>query len=342
MKTPNKKELDQLIKQIEKDYGAGTVIKLDSNLKVDVDVIPTGLYSLDMATGVGGFPRGRIVELYGPEGSGKTTLALSVVKECQKAGGKAAYIDMENAMDVTYAKDKIGVDVGDLLFSQPNSAEEALGLVEKYAESKLVDLIVIDSVSSLVPRVEVEGEMGAQTMGLQARLMSHAMRKLVPIIKKSNTLVIFINQIRMKIGGSPYSNPEVTSGGKALLFAASMRVDIRRIAWVKEGDRTVGSKVRAKITKSKVSAPFKAAEFCLMFDKGLWVANDLLETGLKYGVIEREGNTLSFGGEKIGVGLKASCSALDGNPELCVRIAKELAMDGLTEVEERPTDSDDE
>jgi recombination protein RecA len=325
------KKIDALVKKIEKDYGPGTVIKLDSKNKVDVEVISTGLYSLDLATGVGGFPRGRIVEMYGPEGSGKTTLALNVVKQAQKAGGKAAYIDMENAIDVAYARDKIGVDMDDLLFSQPNGGEEALSLLETYVDSGLIDVVVVDSVASLVPTTEVEGDMGAQTIGLQARLMSHAMRKLVPIIKKSNTLVIFINQIRMKIGGSPYASPETTPGGKALPFAASLRLDIRRIAWIKEGDKTTGSKIRAKITKSKVAPPFKQAEFVLSFTKGLWREADLFDTAILYQIIKKEGNTYSFKDRKIAVGIGACYKELEKDIELYNNIEKELQVEDLQE-----------
>ena len=319
-----KQEIDILVKEIEKDFGPGAVIKLDSKQKVNVDTISTGLFSLDIATGVGGLPRGRIVEIFGLESSGKSTLALNVVREVQKIGGRAAYIDMEQAIDVNYAKEKIGVDVESLLFSQPMGGEEALKLVEKYVTSDLVDVVVVDSVAALLPTAEAEGEMGATTIGLQARLMSHAMRKLSPLVKKHNTLVIFINQVRMKIGGMGYGNPETTTGGMALKFYSSMRVEMRRVAWVKDGDKTTGSKLRAKIVKNKVAPPFKSAEFILSFDKGLWREYDLLNTGLEYHVLHKEGNTYFLKDEKIGVGINGSCKELGENKELAEKIVKAL------------------
>jgi len=327
-----KSEIDNLVKEIEKDFGPGTIIKLGSNQHVDVEVIPTGLYSLDLATGVGGFPRGRIVEIYGPESSGKSTLALNVVRECQKLGGKAAYIDMEQAIDPNYAKEKIGVDMTDILFSQPDGGEDALKLLDRYIESGALDMIVIDSVAALVPTAEMEGEMGAQTIGLQARLMSSALRKISPKIKKSNTLVIFINQIRMKIGGPAYSNPETTTGGMALKFYASMRIDMRRIAWVKDGEKTTGSKLRAKIVKNKVAPPFRQAEFILSFEKGLWQGYDLFNTALSFNLISKQGNTYFYGGEKIAVGLNATCDELETNKELAKKVLAEIKKGDVQEI----------
>jgi recombination protein RecA len=337
----DQKEIDKLVKKIEKDFGAGTVIKLDSKYKLDVDVISTGLYSLDLATGVGGLPRGRIVEIYGQPGSGKTTLALNVVREAQKAGGKAAYIDMENAVDVAFAKEKIGVDVEDLLFSQPNGGEEALQLLETYILSGLVDVVVVDSVATLLPTAEAEGDIGSTTIGLQARLMSSALRKIGPAVKKSNTLVIFINQTRQKIGGSPYSNPNVTSGGVALQFYCGMRVEMARIAWVKDGDVVTGSKIKAKITKSKVSPPFKQAEFILSFKKGLWKEYDLFNTAVKYGILEKDGNTYMYGKEKLGVGVNQSCKELEDNKELAKKLVDELGKEDLQEPE-KETEEEEE
>lgn len=320
-----KSEIDTFVKEIEKDFGPGSVIKLDSKQKVDVDVIPTGLYSLDIATGVGGFPRGRIIEIFGLESSGKSTLALNVVREAQKMGGRAAYIDMEQAIDTRYMKEKIGVDIDKLLFSQPMGGEEALKLVERYVSSDLVDVVVVDSVAALIPTAEVEGEMGSTTIGLQARLMSHAMRKLSPLVKKHNTLVIFINQIRMKIGGMGYGNPETTAGGMALKFYSSMRVEMRRVAWIKDNSGVqTGSKLRAKIVKNKVAPPFKSSEFVLSFEKGLWREYDLFSTGLQNNILHKEGNTYFFKDEKIGVGVNGSCEALEENKELVEKIIKAL------------------
>lgn len=331
-KQEKKKEIDNLIKEIEKDFGPGTIIKLGSNQHIDVEVIPTGLYSLDLATGVGGFPRGRIIEIYGPESSGKSTLALNVVRECQKLGGKAAYIDMEQAIDPNYAKEKIGVDMTDVLFSQPSGGEEALKLLERYIESHAIDVIVVDSVAALVPMAEAEGEMGSPTIGLQARLMSSALRKISPLVKKSNALVIFINQVRMKIGGMGYGNPETTSGGMALKFYASMRIDMRRIAWVKDGDKTTGSKLRAKIVKNKVAPPFRQAEFILSFEKGLWKGYDLYNTALSFNLISKTGNTYFYGGEKIAVGINATCDELEKNKELADKIIVEIQKGEVQEI----------
>ena len=295
------KLLEAAISQIEKSYGKGSIMRLGSkDVLVPVSVIPSGCLSLDAALGVGGFPRGRVIEIYGPESGGKTTLTLHVIAEAQKLGGQAAFIDAEHAMVPGYAR-KLGVDGDNLLVSQPDHGEQALEIAETLIRSGGVDVVVVDSVAALVPKAELEGEMGEPQMGLQARLMSQALRKLTAIVSKSKTCLIFINQIREKIGVM-FGNPETTTGGRALKFYASMRVDIRRVQAIKEGDRVVGSRTRAKVVKNKVAAPFREAEFDILYGEGISGESDLLDVGVEKSVIEKSGSWLSFGGERMGQG----------------------------------------
>jgi recombination protein RecA len=295
------KMLENAISQIEKDYGKGAIMRLGSrDVLVPVSVIPTGALSIDAALGVGGVPRGRVIEIYGPESGGKTTLTLHIIAEAQKMGGQAAFIDAEHALDPIYAR-KLGVDVDNLLVSQPDNGEQALEIAQKLIQSNAVDVIVVDSVAALVPRAELEGDMGDPQMGLQARLMSQALRKLTAIVSKSRTCLIFINQIREKIGVM-FGNPETTTGGRALKFYASIRLDIRRIQSIKEGDRVIGSRTRAKVVKNKVAAPFREAEFDILYGEGISREGDLIDLGVEKGVLEKSGTWISFGGERLGQG----------------------------------------
>jgi len=295
------KMLENAISQIEKDYGKGAIMRLGSrDVLVPVSVIPTGALSIDAALGVGGVPRGRVIEIYGPESGGKTTLTLHIIAEAQKMGGQAAFIDAEHALDPTYAR-KLGVDVDNLLVSQPDNGEQALEIAQKLIQSGAVDVVVVDSVAALVPRAELEGDMGDPQMGLQARLMSQALRKLTAIVSKSRTCLIFINQIREKIGVM-FGNPETTTGGRALKFYSSIRLDIRRIQSIKEGDRVVGSRTRAKVVKNKVAAPFREAEFDILYGEGVSREGDLVDLGVEKGVLEKSGTWISFGGERLGQG----------------------------------------
>lgn len=322
----DKKDGDKIasvLEAIEEKFGEGMMMKLGDLRKVDVEAISTGSVSLDIALGIGGVPRGRIVEIYGPESSGKTTLTLHIIAEAQKAGGVAAFVDAEHALDPEYAK-KIGVDTGNLLISQPDTGEQALDIVETLVRSNMVDVIVIDSVAALVPRAEIEGEMGDHHVGRQARLMSQALRKLTAIIARSNTTVIFINQIRMKIGVM-FGNPETTTGGNALKFYSSVRIDIRRAAQIKKGEVVVGNRTKAKVVKNKVAAPFRIAEFDIMYNEGISISGDLLDTGVKYGVIKKAGNSYSFNEEKLGVGRETAKAALRADKKLLNSLQKAVS-----------------
>jgi recombination protein RecA len=311
------KAVESALDQIRDKFGEGSIMKLSDSRALNVESFPTGSISLDVALGVLGIPRGRIIEVYGPESSGKTTLTLHMIAEVQKKGGLAAFIDAEHALDPEFAKN-LGVNVDDLLVSQPDSGEQALDIAETLVRSNAVDLIVIDSVAALTPRAEIEGEMGDSHMGLQARLMSQALRKLTGIMSKSRTTVIFINQIRMKIGVM-FGNPETTTGGNALKFYASVRLDVRRIAQIKNGEVVIGSRVKVKVLKNKVAPPFKTAEFDIMYQPGNWgisVAGDVLDTGVALGVIEKNGNTYVFGGTKLGVGRENVKTFLREHPDV--------------------------
>ena len=309
------KVLESAIAQIEKTFGKGSIMRLGNrDVLVPVSVISTGSVSLDAALGVGGLPRGRVVEVYGPESGGKTTLTLHVIAEAQKAGGQAAFIDAEHALDPAYAR-KLGVDVDNLLVSQPDNGEQALEITETLIRSGGVDVVVIDSVAALVPRAELEGEMGDPQMGLQARLMSQALRKLTAIVSKSRTCLIFINQIREKIGVM-FGNPETTTGGRALKFYSSIRLDIRRIQSIKEGDRVVGSRTRGKVVKNKVAAPFREAEFDILYGEGISREGDLIDTGVEKGILEKSGTWISFGGERLGQGRENARVFLKENADI--------------------------
>jgi recombination protein RecA len=315
MTEEKEKLLAAAISQIEKDHGKGAIMRLGSrDVLVPVSVIPSGCLSIDAALGVGGFPRGRVIEIYGPESGGKTTMTLHVIAEAQKLGGQAAFIDAEHALDPVYAR-KLGVDVDNLLVSQPDNGEQALEIAETLIRSGGVDIVVVDSVAALVPKAELEGDMGDPQMGLQARLMSQALRKLTAIVSKSKTCLIFINQIREKIGVM-FGNPETTTGGRALKFYASMRIDIRRIQAIKEGDVVVGSRTRAKVVKNKVAAPFREAEFDIVYGEGISREGDLIDLGVDKGIVEKSGAWLSFGGERMGQGRENARSFLKENKDI--------------------------
>ncbi len=316
------KALELALSQIEKQFGKGSIMKLDGATHLDVPAIPTGSLSLDAALGIGGFPRGRIVEVYGQESSGKTTLTLSVISQVQKQGGVAAFIDAEHAFDSNYAK-RVGVKLEDLLISQPDTGEQALEITETLVRSNAVDLIVVDSVAALTPRAEIEGEMGDAHMGLQARLMSQALRKLTGAISKSKTCVVFINQIRMRIGVM-FGNPETTTGGRALKFYASARIELRKIESLKVGEEIVGNRVRAKVVKNKVAPPFKDAEFEILFSEGISRISDILDLGSQTEVIAKSGSWLSFENEKIGQGRESARKFLQENPKTLSRIEKQI------------------
>jgi len=321
-KDEKKRALDLALSQIEKQYGKGAIMKLGAEEKVDVPAISTGSLGLDIALGIGGLPRGRVVEIFGPEASGKTTMTLHCIAEVQKAGGVAAFIDAEHALDLVYAK-KLGVQADDLLVSQPDTGEQALEIAETLVRSGAVDLIVVDSVAALTPRAEIEGEMGDAHMGLQARLMSQALRKLTAAIAKSLTTVIFINQIRMKLGVM-FGNPETTTGGNALKFYSSVRLDIRRIESIKEGQEVMGSRVRVKVVKNKTAPPFRQAEFDIMFAQGISKIGELIDLGVDKRVIERSGAWYSYNGERIGQGRDAAREFLKNNPGAAEEVEAKL------------------
>lgn len=323
------KAAEMAMAQIKEKFGEGSIMKFGEAKRMTVDAIPTGCVSLDIALGVGGVPRGRVIEIFGPEASGKTTLAQHIIAEIQKKGGIAAFVDAEHALDPDYAK-KIGVEVDQLLISQPDTGEQALEIVETLVRSNGIDVIVVDSVAALVPKAEIEGEMGAQHMGLQARLMSQALRKLTGIISKSKTCLIFINQIRHKIGVF-FGNPETTTGGMALKFYSSVRIEVRRAAQLKKGEEIVGNRVKAKIVKNKVAPPFRACEFDIMYNEGISIAGDMVDAGVLYGVVSKSGNSYAYpdksgtGGEtKLGVGREASKDYLKANPKLMKEIREKI------------------
>ena len=314
-----KKSLELAIKQIDKAFGKGTLIRLGDKEVIPTEAISTGSLGLDLALGVGGLPKGRVIEIYGPESSGKTTLTLHAIAEAQKAGGICAFIDAEHALDVKYAKD-IGVDIDNLLVSQPDFGEQALEILETVIRSGAVDLVVVDSVAALTPKVEIDGDMDDQQVGVQARLMSKALRKITGLLSKMNCTVIFINQIRMKIGMTGYGSPETTTGGNALKFYSSVRLDIRRIATLKQGENSIGNRVKVKVVKNKVAAPFKQAEFDIMFGEGISKTGELVDYGVKLDIIDKAGAWFSYGDTKIGQGRENSKVFLRDNPA----IAKEI------------------
>lgn len=312
------KALEIALAQIEKEFGKGAIMKLGQATKIDILSIPTGSLALDFALGVEGVPRGRVVEIFGPESSGKTTLALSIIAQAQRQGGVAAFIDAEHAMDPNYAR-KVGVNLDDLLVSQPDTGEQALEIAEHLVRSNAVDVIVIDSVAALVPKAEIEGEMGDQFVGLQARLMSQAMRKLTAAISKSKTCTIFINQIREKIG-IMFGNPEVTPGGRALKFYSSVRIDLRKVSTLQDGDKVVGSRIRAKVVKNKVAPPFKQAEFDILYDEGISFESNLIDLGIDLGIVSKSGSWLSYQDTKLGQGKDNTRLFLKENPKLAKEI----------------------
>jgi recombination protein RecA len=318
-----RKAIEMAVSTIEKQFGKGAILTMtEDSVDREIDVVPSGSVSLDLALGVGGYPRGRVVEIYGPESSGKTTLTLHAVAQVQRLGGVAAFIDAEHALDVAYAR-KLGVKVEDLLVSQPDTGEQALEIADVLLRSGAVDLVVIDSVAALVPRAEIEGEMGDQHMGLQARLMSQALRKITGTVSKSNTTVIFINQIRMKIGVM-FGNPETTTGGNALKFYSSVRLDVRRIAAIKEGEEVVGSRTRVKVVKNKVAPPFRQAEFDILYNEGISFEGDLLDLGVDAGAVEKSGAWFTFEEERIGQGRENARRFLKENPDVRERVAEKV------------------
>jgi|TARA_Y100000992_G_scaffold42048_1_gene23790 recombination protein RecA len=316
------KQLNETLSQIEKQFGKGTVMRMGDREVADIPAISTGSIGLDIALGIGGVPQGRVIEIFGPESSGKTTLTLQVIAECQKAGGTAAFIDAEHALDPLYAK-KLGVNVDELLLSQPDTGEQALEVADMLVKSQSVDLLVIDSVAALTPRAEIEGEMGDHHVGLQARLMSQALRKITGNIQRSNATVIFINQIRMKIGVM-FGNPETTSGGNALKFYSSVRLDIRRIGAVKEGEEVIGNETRVKVVKNKVSPPFTKAEFQILYGKGINVEGEIIDFGQKLGLIEKAGSWYSYNDEKIGQGKTNASNFLRENKKIRNALVKQI------------------
>lgn len=328
MKKDNLKEkmkaIQTALSQIEKAYGKGAIMRLgERGVKVDVEVIPTGSLSLDIATGIGGVPRGRVIEIFGPEGSGKTTLALSIIAQAQKMGGLCAFIDTEHALDPSYAKD-LGVELENLYVSQPDTGEQALEIAEILTRSGALDIFVIDSVAALVPRVEVEGEMGDAQIGVQARLMSQALRKLTSVIHKSQTCAIFTNQIRYKIGAGLFSNPETTPGGLALKFYASLRLEIRRIGSIKKGEETIGNRTKVKVVKNKLAPPFKEAEFDIIYGKGILREGEIVDLGVNLGIIQKSGAWFSYGDTKLGQGRDQAIEYLSKNPKISQELENKI------------------
>ena len=319
------KALDAAQSQIERDYGKGSIMRLGQNPNVDIEAISTGSLGIDIALGIGGLPKGRIIEIYGPESSGKTTLALSVIAQSQKKGGTCAFIDAEHALDPSYAK-KIGVDIDNLLISQPDAGEQALEIADTLVRSGAIDVLVVDSVAALVPKAELEGEMGDSHMGLQARLMSQALRKLTSTVSRSNTLIIFINQIRMKIGVM-FGNPETTTGGNAVKFYASVRIDIRCIGSIKDKEDVIGSQTRVKIVKNKVAPPFKIVDFDIMYGEGISKTGELIDLGVKAGIVEKAGAWFSYKGEKLGQGRENAKLFLKENPAVAEEIENKIRAD---------------
>ncbi|GIX29656.1 MAG: protein RecA [Porticoccaceae bacterium] len=327
MDANKEKALQAALSQIEKQFGKGTVMRMGDRKAVDVPTISTGSLGLDIALGVGGLPRGRIVEIYGPESSGKTTLTLSVIAEAQKQGGTCAFVDAEHALDPRYAE-QLGVNVDDLIVSQPDTGEQALEVADMLVRSGAIDVLVVDSVAALTPKAEIEGEMGDQHVGLQARLMSQALRKLTANIKHANCLVIFINQIRMKIGVM-FGNPETTTGGNALKFYSSVRLDIRRIGAVKEGEEVIGNETRVKVVKNKVAPPFKQCEFQILYGQGVNKAGEILDLGVKLGLIDKSGAWYAYEGEKIGQGKNNACEFLRANPDVAEALEARIRAEFL-------------
>lgn len=319
------KALDAALSQIERAFGKGSIMRLGQNSHIDIEAISTGSLGIDIALGIGGMPKGRIIEIYGPESSGKTTLALSVIAQAQKKGGTCAFIDAEHALDPSYAK-KIGVDIENLLISQPDAGEQALEIADTLVRSGAIDVLVVDSVAALVPKAELEGEMGDSHMGLQARLMSQALRKLTSTVSRSNTLIIFINQIRMKIGVM-FGNPETTTGGNALKFYASVRIDIRRVGSIKDKDDVIGSQTRVKIVKNKVAPPFKVVDFDIMYGEGISKTGELIDLGIKAGLVEKAGAWFSYKGEKLGQGRENAKLFLRDHPEIADEIENKIRAD---------------
>lgn len=337
MATDKKEALANALKQIEKDFGKGSIMRLgDAKANMNVEVISTGILPLDIALGVGGVPRGRIIEVYGPESSGKTTVALHMIAEAQKAGGIAAFIDAEHALDPVYAQ-KLGVDIDDLLISQPDTGEQALDIVEALVRSGAIDIIVVDSVAALVPKAEIEGEMGDSHVGLHARLMSQAMRKLTGIISKSRTVAIFINQIREKVGVM-FGNPETTTGGRALKFYASVRMDVRKIDKITQGQDVIGNRTRIKVVKNKVAPPFKTAEFDIMYGEGVSKLSSIIDMGVQLDIIDKSGAWFSYEGARLGQGKENAKQSLKEQPELCAEIEAKIRA-SLIDAEE-PAEED--
>jgi recombination protein RecA len=331
--------LEAAMSRIQKQFGQGAIMKLgDAGADMSIETISTGSISLDMATGVGGVPKGRVIEIFGPESSGKTTLTLHIVAEAQKAGGKAAFIDAEHALDPVYAKN-LGVQIDDLLVSQPDTGEQALEICDMLASSGAIDVIVIDSVAALVPKAEIQGEMGDSHVGLQARLMSQALRKLTGTVNKSNTCVIFINQLREKVG-IMFGNPEVTTGGRALKFYSSMRFDVRRIETIKQGDQMLGNRTRVKVVKNKVAPPFKKAEFDIMYGKGISLSGDVVDCAVEANIVEKAGSWFSYGGERIGQGRENVKAYLESNPDILNKIHDQL-LESLKEEQKDKSEEDE-